>query len=191
MSGALPLRNRSCDSGMRSSAVQPSLVDRDGGLPDRVPRVVAVGVVGDDGVALRAGGADLECRARQPVVERIDIEREPVGVGILVPPRHARDDPGGLAVVQPHADVERGVVVENAHLGALGGRLAFVRLVLAERRRPRLPPARTASSSRPSISGGASARRARSEAGASPGEGPARARSRIPTTRRAQRTTRA
>ena len=78
-------------------------------------------------------GADAEHHAGQMVVHRIEIERDAIGIAHR---RRAstrrRPICAVLAVEETHADVERAVVVEHADFGALGRRLAFVRIDLRE-----------------------------------------------------------
>ena len=110
----------------------PLAVDGDGGVPHGVPRLVRPGVVEDDLVALDAGRRDLEPDAGQAVAPRVEEDREAVGVGGVVAPRQPAADEVGLAVEQPRPHVEGPVVVEEAELGLLAGRLALVRVALQE-----------------------------------------------------------
>jgi hypothetical protein len=66
------------------------------------------------------------------VVHRIEIERDAIGIGIPVARRQTPADMGHITVEKTHADVERAVVIEHADFGALGCRLAFVRIDLRE-----------------------------------------------------------
>ena len=77
------------------------------------------------------------------VVMGIEVNREPVGVRTIVAARQAADNRCRLAIVEPHADVHGGRVVDNPQLGALGRRLPFVRVALQELRgRLRVAPGR-------------------------------------------------
>ena len=127
-----PAGKRSCDSGIRISTDQPSLVRGDLRLPDGVPAPVVPGVVEEDGVGLHVRGADAEHHAGQMVVHRIEIERDAIGVAIAVARRETTADLRRLAVEQARADIERAVVVEHPDFGALGRGLAFVRIPLRE-----------------------------------------------------------
>ena len=82
-------------------------------VPHRVPRLVRPGVVEDDLVALHARRAHLEADARPAVQPRVEVDRESVGLGGLVATRQAAVHEGGVAVEEPHAHVERRVVVER------------------------------------------------------------------------------
>ena len=64
----------------------------------------------------------------------IDPDGDPVGdaVGVAVPPRQALRDLRRLGVEHARAHVERVVVVEEADLGWLGGRLALIGVFLQE-----------------------------------------------------------
>src|SRR6266545_3076621 len=103
-------------------------------LPDRVPGVALEVVVVDDGVALDAGRAHLELDAGEMVVVGVEEEREAVRLRHVVAPRELADDAAGLAVVEPHAHVERGVVVEKAQLRGFGRGRALAGLALHEAR---------------------------------------------------------
>ena len=113
-------------------------------LPDAPPvRVVGGALVGDQAVVLRpvrVGGEDEGVAA---VLEGVEDEDHGVVAGQAGPTvealddegvalEDAGDDPVGLAVEGPHPDVEGLVVVEDGHLGGLGGGLPLPRLPLAE-----------------------------------------------------------
>src|SRR5262245_38055912 len=66
------------------------------------------------------------------VVQSIDIKREPVGIRVIIPPRKTCHDLAWLAIVKPHADVERRVVVKDTNLRALRRSLTFLRFELTE-----------------------------------------------------------
>ena len=68
------------------------------------------------------------------VVAWIEDDAELVGVRFVVTGREPTRDAGGLAVEQSRADIERAFVDENPDFRALGDRLAFVRVLLPERR---------------------------------------------------------
>ena len=55
-----------------------------------------------------------------------------IGVRVVVARRQAAFDARRLAVEHPRADVDRGVVEEDADFGALGGGPAFVGVALRE-----------------------------------------------------------
>ena len=159
---------RSCESGTRISTVQPSVVDLDRRLPDRVPGVVLEVVVVDRGVPLHPGGAHLQDDAGAPVAVRVEVERERVRLRERVAPRELAHDPRRLAVAEARADVERVVVEEQAQLGRLGGRLPLVGVPLQEAGGDAAPPA---SRARRGDRRGRSARRraTRGRAGRRPG----------------------
>ena len=130
------LRER--DSQLRRPAC---VVVRDLGPPYRVPRIVPEVVIGEHAVSLHTGGADRELHAGAVIVARIQVERDAVGVGPLIASGQSLRDRGRLRVEHPRAHVERVVVVEEADLGALRRRLAFIRIALPEVvRRRRLRP---------------------------------------------------
>ena len=117
------------------------VVLRDPGAPHRVPRIVPEVVIGEHAVSLHTGSADRELHAGAVIVARIQVERDAVGVGPLIASGQSLRDRGRLRVEHPRAHVERVVVVEEADLGALRRRLAFIRIALPEVvRRRRLRP---------------------------------------------------
>jgi hypothetical protein len=54
-------------------------------------------------------------------VHRIEIDRQEVGVGVIVAAREPRRDQIGLAVAEAGRDIERLVIVEEAHFRAFAG----------------------------------------------------------------------
>ncbi len=95
-------------------------------LPHAVPGIVVPAVVEQRPIGEHARRVDGEVVAAAPVVERIEEQDEAVAGHALVAPAQARDDRVGVRVPHPRPDVERVVVVGDAHFGALGRRLAFV-----------------------------------------------------------------
>jgi hypothetical protein len=63
---------------------------------------------------------------------RVEVEREGVGLRERVAPGQLPNDPLGLPVEQPRADVKGVVVEEQTQLGGLGGRLPLVGVPLQE-----------------------------------------------------------
>ena len=103
----------------------------------------------------------------------VEVEGEGVGLGERVAAGELPDDPAGLAVVEPRADVERVVVEEEAQLGGLGGGLPLVGVALQEAAATGAA-CHAGSSRRPSRAIGAPARE-RGRAGSAPRDaGPAR-----------------
>ena len=136
--GFLEAQLRERDPQLRRPAC---VVVRDPGAPHRVPRIVPEVVIGEHAVSLHTGGADRELHAGAVIVARIQVERDAVGVGPLIASGQSLRDRGRLRVEHPRAHVERVVVVEEADLGALRRRLAFIRIALPEVvRRRRLRP---------------------------------------------------
>ena len=85
-----------------------------------------------DEVLLNVGGAQAEDRAGEVVVHRVDEDCDPIGVGVVIT---CREPPGyelGMAVEQPHSDIQGFIVIEESNFGALGGRLAFLGIALRE-----------------------------------------------------------
>jgi hypothetical protein len=105
----LRLTNRSCEYGMRISAV-----------PHAVPGVVVPVVVEERAVIEGASRIDPEVEAAALVVIGVDVDLEAVGAGTLIAARQTRDDRVRMRVVEPGADVERRVVVRDVDDGALG-----------------------------------------------------------------------
>ena len=66
---------------------------------------------------------DAELEAGEVIVLGVEVDHHPVGVGRGVAARQAARDLVRVVVEQPDADVDRMVVIEDAHLGRLGGRL--------------------------------------------------------------------
>src|SRR5436190_9529727 len=99
----------------------PVAVDARHRLPDRIPGRVAAGGADPDVIALRARRIHLEERAAQVVVIPVDDELEVVGVEGAVAPHETRGHSlRAQAVVHPRTHVERVVIVQEAHFGALG-----------------------------------------------------------------------
>ena len=107
-------------------------IDRRLDGPDRVPGEVLVrAVLGERGVALDAGGVDLEGEGGALVEVAVDIDRDVVAVD-LVAARHAAVDARRPGVMAADQDVEVLVVVHDLELGGLGRRLAAARVALHE-----------------------------------------------------------
>ena len=101
-------------------------------VPHRVPTVVVVPVVEVVAIGLHAHGVHRKLVSRAAIVERVDDHFHPIGRRSLVTTRQHADDAGRLAVEGVDGDVERGVVVDEAGLGAFARRRAFGRLALHE-----------------------------------------------------------
>ena len=110
----------------------PLVVEGHGRGPDPVPGAVVPGVVEDRRVTLHVARAHLEHDAGQVIVSRVQVDPDPVRVGRPVPARQTAHNALRLAVPHPGADVECLVVVGDAQLRGLGGRLALVRVPLAK-----------------------------------------------------------
>ena len=118
--------------GTRISTVQPALGDGGLGLPDAVPGVVVVDVVGERGVGDGAGRVGVEGVAGALVEVRIDGDHEPVGVGLGVAAAHALADLGRVGVAAEGGDVEGVIVVGDPDLGRFGGGGAVLGVDLGE-----------------------------------------------------------
>ncbi len=103
-------------------------------FPHAVPAVVVPLVVEECAIVQRPGGADAEVETAALVVIRIDEDLEAVGIRALIAPGEPGDDGIGMRVVQPRADVERGVVVGDVDDGALRRDGALGRIALHEAR---------------------------------------------------------
>ena len=117
-------------------------IDARGCFPDQIPGLIAARRPDADVVALRAGGIHLEERPAQVVVIAIDDDLEIVGVEARVSAYEPRQDAArARGVEHPRAHVQRAVVKEESHLGALRGRLSLLGVGLRELgdRRRRLP----------------------------------------------------
>src|SRR5262249_16682313 len=101
-------------------------------LPHAVPGVVVPPVVEERAVVERAGRADLEVIAAAPVTVGIDEQAKLVAWNGDVAPREARDDGVGCRIEHARSDVERVVVVGDAHLGLHRGRRPLDRIALLE-----------------------------------------------------------
>jgi hypothetical protein len=110
-------------------------------LPDRVP-VRGVGlVVKQEPVLEDARGAHREGVRGAVIVRRVDGDPHHVARGEIVAPRQRASDRLRTRVVTGHPDVERGLVLEDPHLGPLGRGAALVREDLHELRPDaRVPP---------------------------------------------------
>ncbi len=117
-------------------------VDGRRGLPHGVPRLVEIRVALVERVALDARRVHLERGAPEVIVERVEDDLDPVGVGVPVAPDEPAHDPGrAQRVVHARADVDRLAIVQEPHLGALRRGLSGVGLRLPKpgRRRRRAP----------------------------------------------------
>ena len=105
-------------------------IDRRRDAPHGVPRVVIL-VDRLHLVALHAGGVDVEAERGAVVVIAVEHDAEPVGI---TEPHVAAAESGGdgSGIVHARADVQRLVVVEHAHLGALARPLTLARIDLRE-----------------------------------------------------------
>ena len=101
-------------------------------LPDRVERVVVVEVVvaGVVVVQARAAGGHAEGRSRAPVEIGVERHQEVLGLLDVVAAAERRLD--RRARRHSRADIQRAVVVDEAHVQAVGGRGALDRLLLRE-----------------------------------------------------------
>ena len=118
--------------------------DRGAHIPAAVPTVFLLSLIAHLRVVLHAGGVGPEDEAVLPVEEGIENHQERVRlVQLGVSPGIGRDDQRRIAIVQDDAHVDRVIVIEDSHLGALGGRLSFERFGLDEagKRRGVLPHA--------------------------------------------------
>lgn len=111
-----------------------------GGLPDRIPRRIAVELV-----AANSRWIDLEPRVVDVIVVRVEhhhqlvcgkrVERSVVAVRVqeLIPSRERSTNAGrAQRVIHSRPDVKRPLVVQDADLGTLGRWRAFIRLLLVE-----------------------------------------------------------
>ena len=128
--------------GISISTVQPPSKRPAAAVEDRIPVAVELRDVAIEAVGAHAVRVQAEEVAAAPIVERIDRDVEPVVLPDVVVLAHvARRDQLGVVVVEPRRDIERIVVVENEHLGALVGlgvldRRHLVQIVDDGRRRP-------------------------------------------------------
>ena len=124
-------------------------------VPDAVPvRVVLAPFVRHLRIPLRARRIGRELVAVALVVEGVEDDAEAVAaVGVEVLLQVVDDDAAGIVVAGEHAEIERVVVVEDAHLGVEGRRLAFARVVLDEVLAPSAPRPRASSSPPSSVIG--------------------------------------
>ena len=131
---ASPASKRRVRNGIASSAYQPLATMRVLGEPEAVPVDVGVAaVVHHLRVPFRAHRVDREHVAVALVVEGVEHDLEHVGSrGVEVLLQIADDDVGGRAVVGEDAEIQRLLVVGDAHFGLLRRRLPFVRLALQE-----------------------------------------------------------
>ena len=109
----------------------------DGGahIPAAVPAVFFLALIAHLRVVLHAGGVGPEDESILLVAERIEDHQERVRlVQLGVAPGVRRDNQRRIAVVQHDAHVNRLVVIEDADLGVLGGRLSFEGFGLDETR---------------------------------------------------------
>ncbi len=110
----------------------PAVVAAHRRFPHRVPRVVLIDVVVDDGVFLHAGRGHAKLDAGQMVVVGVEEDREPVGIGDDVAAGQPADDARRIAVVQPGGDIDRVVVIGQPQFRLLARRLSLVRQPLDE-----------------------------------------------------------
>jgi hypothetical protein len=119
----------------------PFAVDGGCPVPDGVPGVVEIAVPAHRGVAPRAGRAQPKDKTGQVIVVGVEVQLEDVALDGLVAPRELRLDLVRFAVEEPHPDIQRVIVDQDAGLGALGYRSALLRVELPEiaERESRLP----------------------------------------------------
>ena len=104
--------------------------DLGGGLPHRIPAPIVVDVVVQIHVDLHVGRIDPEARAGEPVVLRIDVDAEPVGLKAVVAAAEKRGD--RIGVLELRGEVDGVVVVGHFDDRLLGGGLAVVGIMLRE-----------------------------------------------------------
>ena len=107
-------------------------VARDARVPHAVPGVAVPVVVVERAVVERARGVHPEVEAAPAVMVGVDVDGKPVGAHDAVPPGEQRHDGVGRRVVEPRADVQRVVVVEEPDLGPLRRGVALARYPLGE-----------------------------------------------------------
>ena len=110
----------------------PPVVDLHGGVPDRVPVRVFLGIAEQVPVRLRPRGADLELVAGQPVPVGIERELEGIEGTAFIPAGEARPDHARVALVHPRRHVDRRLVEHDPNLGRLGWFRALQRHALDE-----------------------------------------------------------
>ena len=102
-------------------------------FPHRVPRLIGeISVVAELQVRLDAERRDVEAKGGAVVVVAVDQDAEVVALGERVPPSQVAGDPGGLAIEQSHADVQRRGVVQDAHFRGFGDEVASVGVALTQ-----------------------------------------------------------
>jgi hypothetical protein len=106
-------------------------VSRVAQLVERDVLVVLV-VVEPEAVPLYACRVDLEFKGGAFVIVAVEGDCEPVGGGVVVPPRKPPDDLAGLGIEGGYPYIYVFIVVEDPEVCLLGGRLAVVRLTLDE-----------------------------------------------------------
>ena len=112
-------------------------------LPDAVPGSIALDIIEDDPVLLRAGRVHGEVVTRAFVVEGVEQDAELIRGDIVVTTRDARDDRVGREIVEPRTHVERVVIVGESHHRALPRRDTLIRIAHDQiRDRRREPPHR-------------------------------------------------
>ena len=123
---------RSCENGIRNSAVQPCS-SRDTVTSHTASQlIVAVRVVEPVAILLHAGRVHGELVRRAAIVVRVDQHANPVARRLVVAPREVGDDLVRLGVERAHLHEERGRVVGDAELGRLRRLGALSRLALDE-----------------------------------------------------------
>ena len=111
----------------------PERIDGHRRLPHGIPRGVVERPIGaDEDVPLHAGGVHDELERGPAIVVAVEEHAEFVAVAGRVAPREAPHDLCRSAVEQARADVHRGFVVEDAHLGRLGDCRTFRGVGLSE-----------------------------------------------------------
>ena len=125
---------RSCEKGMRISAVHPSESHLDARFPHRVVGEVApvLGVRRVVPVDAHARGGDGEAVRGAPV--QVGVERHGQGFDVphLVAPRHHLGDVRRILVQHAGPNVQGSAVIHEGDLGALGGGGALLGLLLQE-----------------------------------------------------------
>src|SRR6266550_1536826 len=108
-------------------------IDRRRDVPHGVPRPIPdEEVVAANVVLLHPGGIYGELKRRAVVVVAVKVHVKHVALRIVVTAAETARNLGGLGVVQPRAQVDRGVVVHDHHRRRFDGRRPFLGIGLRE-----------------------------------------------------------
>ena len=99
-------------------------------IPDSIPAVIRLRVIGKCSVLYRADGIDDEVLCRSSVMGGIDSNSHLIRLGVLIATREPSNNRVGVGIVEFYRDIECVVIISDPCFGPLGYWLSFIRLTL-------------------------------------------------------------